>query len=169
MRLAVRLASLMAFAVGAVIVFYSMRFSVMSRGRELMLLLCLGQERRGLGLSLAIEAALLGIVGTVLGLIAGWWTGLALLDAGVSTTGRVPSPDPSLPWGELAMLACLSLSIALLGVVGPMRTLLRMQPVEVLQPRFLSQQDATDGMTSAGLMGFGWLVPILMLASWQAG
>jgi predicted lysophospholipase L1 biosynthesis ABC-type transport system permease subunit len=168
MRLAVRLASLMAFAVGAVIVFYSMRFSVISRGRELMLLLCLGQERKGLGLSLAMEAALLGIAGTLLGLIAGWWTGLGLLDAGVSTTGRVPSQHPRLPWGELAMLGCLSLSIALLGVLGPLRRLLRMQPVDVLQPRFLSQQDAAGGLTAAGLRGFGWLVPVLMLASWLA-
>jgi len=168
MRLAVRLASLMAFAVGAVIVFYSMRFSVISRGRELMLLLCLGQERKGLGLSLAMEAALLGIAGTALGLVAGWWTGLGLLDAGVSTTGRAPNRHPSLPWGELAILAALSLSIALLGVAGPLRTLLRMQPVEVLQPRFLSQQDAAGGLSTAGLRGFGWLVPVVIVASWLA-
>jgi putative ABC transport system permease protein len=168
MRLAVRLASLMAFAVGAVIVFYSMRFSVASRGRELMLLLCLGQERRGLGLSLAIEAALLGLAGTLLGLVAGWWTGLGLLDAGVSTTGRAPNPAPSLPWSELAMLAGLSLSIALLGVVGPLRSLLRMQPVDVLQPRFLAQQDSARGRVTAGLKAFGWMVPVLMMASWLA-
>jgi predicted lysophospholipase L1 biosynthesis ABC-type transport system permease subunit len=60
MRLAVRLASVMAFSVGAIIVFYSMRYSVVSRGRELMLLLCLGQGRGALGMSLFAEAMLLG-------------------------------------------------------------------------------------------------------------
>ena len=39
MRLAVRLASVMTFAVGAVIVFFTMHFSVAARGRELCLLM----------------------------------------------------------------------------------------------------------------------------------
>lgn len=39
MRLAVRLTSLMAFSVGAIIIFYTMRYSVSTRGRELSLLL----------------------------------------------------------------------------------------------------------------------------------
>lgn len=168
MRLAVRLASLMAFAVGAVIVFYSMRFSVASRARELMLLICLGQERRGLGLSLLIEAGLLGLAGTLVGLLSGWAAGFELLDAGVSTTGRSPTSNPNMPLAELCLLATLSVAIALLGVVGPWKSLMRMQPVDVLQPHFLVERDATRRLPSAGLGGFGWLVPILFLASWLA-
>jgi putative ABC transport system permease protein len=165
MRLAVRLASLMAFAVGAVIVFYSMRFSVATRARELMLLVCLGEARRGLRLSLLSEAAILGLTGTLLGMLAGWWAGLALLDAGVSTTGRAPDRNSDMPWGEVGMLASLSLGIALLGVVGPLRSLRRMQPVDVLQPRFLTPgQDAT----CTDRLGLGWLVPPLMIAAWLA-
>ena len=165
MRLAVRLASLLAFAVGAVIVFYSMRFSVVSRARELMLLLCLGEARRNLGLSLTLEALLLGLAGTALGLAAGWWTGLALLDAGMSTTGRVPDPNPDLPLGELGLLTVLSLSIALLGVAGPLRALLRMTPVDVLQPRFLS---TGPGLDPGAMRGLAWLLPPLMAATWLA-
>lgn len=165
MRLAVRLASLMAFAVGAVIVFYSMRFSVATRARELMLLLCLGEDRRRLRLSLFGEAAMIGLAGTLLGMLAGWWAGLALLDAGVSTTGRAPDHSNAMPWGELGILAGLSLGIALLGVVGPLRSLGHMQPVDVLQPRFLTR--GQDG-TGVDRFGLGWLVPPLMIAAWLA-
>jgi putative ABC transport system permease protein len=165
MRLAVRLASLMAFSVGAVIVFYSMRYSVASRGRELMLLLCLGQGRRGLGMSLFAEAVMLGLAGTLIGLVAGWWFGLMLLDAGISTTGRKPVSDGTLPVLELAVLAGLSLSVALLGVLGPLRTLLRMQPADVLQPRFLTERTPRVGVDGRGM---AWLLPILMIGTWLA-
>ena len=50
MRLAVRLASLLSFLAGAVIVYYTMRFSVTARAREFCLLLCLGESRAGVGL-----------------------------------------------------------------------------------------------------------------------
>lgn len=83
MRLAVRLASLLSFLVGAVIVFYTMRFSVTARAREFCLLLCLGESRRGVASSLLLEATILGIVGTALGLLCALPAGRMLLQLGI--------------------------------------------------------------------------------------
>jgi putative ABC transport system permease protein len=165
MRLAVRLASLLAFAIGAVIVFYTMRFSVASRSRELSLLLCLGEDRRNVALSLLFEAALQGLAGTLTGLLVAFPAAFALIDAGISTTGRVPASELNLPSLELAGLALLSLVISLLGAAGPVRSLYGMRIVEVLQPRFLSPGIDEENLRVAG---FGWLLPPLIAAAYLA-
>jgi len=165
MRLAVRLASLLAFSVGAVIVFYTMRFSVSSRSREFCLLLCLGERRANVVLSLLLETLGLGVAGTVLGLMASFPTAAALILMNISTTGRVPSKDFAVPWGELAAMGGLSVVIALLAVAGPARAIVKMQIVEVLQPRFLASE--VDGR-SLQVRGFGLLLPPLMAAAYLA-
>jgi putative ABC transport system permease protein len=165
MRLAVRLASLMTFSVGAVIVFYTMRFSVASRSRELTLLLCLGERRGNVALSLLVEAAILGLVGTLAGVLLAFPLAALLIGMGITTTGREPGSGFAVPWPELGGMALLSLLIALLGVLGPVRSLARMRIVEVLQPRFLSpQMDGSD----LHLRGFAWLVPPLMAGTYLA-
>jgi putative ABC transport system permease protein len=165
MRLAVRLASLLAFAVGAVIVFYTMRFSVVSRSREFCLLLCLGERRGNVVLSLLLETLGLGAAGTLAGLLAAFPAAYWLIQAGVSTTGRVPSGGYAVPGGELAVLAGLSVLVALLAVAGPARAIVKMGIVEVLQPRFLSAGIDGDGLR---LRGFAWLMPPLMAAAYLA-
>jgi putative ABC transport system permease protein len=165
MRLAVRLTSLLAFAIGAVIVFYTMRFSVASRSRELNLLLCLGEERRNVALSLFFEAALQGLAGTLTGLLIAFPGAFALIDAGISTTGRMPAINPILPFVELGAMALLSVVISLLGAAGPVRALYSMRIVEVLQPRFLSPGIDEGNFRVAGL---GWMLPPLVAAAYLA-
>jgi putative ABC transport system permease protein len=165
MRLAVRLASLLAFAVGAVIVFYTMRFSVASRSREFCLLLCLGEERRNVVGSLLLETLGLGVVGTLLGLLGAFPAALSLIAQGISTTGRVPTSGLAVPWAELSIMAGLSVCIALLAVAGPARAVLKMNIVDVLQPRFLS---ADIDERSLQVRGFGLLIPPLMAAAYLA-
>ncbi|MPY71115.1 MAG: FtsX-like permease family protein [Alphaproteobacteria bacterium] len=163
MRLAVRLASLLAFMVGAVIVFFTMRFSVAARARELCLLLCLGEGRSGVAASLAAEAGILGLAGTALGFIAALPVGRGLLALGISTTGQHPGAGAGIPWGDLAAMAGISIAIALAGIAGPVRTLYRMDVATVLQPRFLAQD---VDLRSLQTRGFSWLVPPLLAAAW---
>jgi len=155
MRLAVRLASLLSFLVGAVIVYYTMRFSVAARAREFCLLLCLGKSRAGVAWSLVIEAMILGALGTALGLMAAVPAGMQLLKLGISTTGQAPVGTAMLPWGELAAMGAISVIIALMGVIGPIRVLYRMEIAQVLQPRFLGEDQADA--TKSGF-GFAWLL-----------
>lgn len=165
MRLAVRLASLLAFAVGAVIVFYTMRFSVISRSREFCLLLCLGERRGNVVLSLIVETLALGILGTALGLLVALPTAMALIRAGISTTGRVPESGFDVPWAELSAMGGLSVLVALLAVVGPALSIFKMKIVEVLQPRFLTSELNESHLQ---VRGFGLLLPPLLAAAYLA-
>jgi putative ABC transport system permease protein len=160
MRLAVRLASLFAFSIGTVLVFYTMRYSVASRSRAFSLLLCLGEFRSNIALSLLVESLLLGISGTVLGFLAGIPLARALLLMGVSTTGRKPLAGFDVPWGEMVLMALVSVTVALLGIIGPVRSLFRLQVSEVLHPRFLAEQSA------GRKRGFLWIVPPLIVATY---
>jgi len=163
MRLAVRLASLLAFMVGGVIVFYTMRFSVASRAREFSLLLCLGETRASVAISLAVEAAILGAVGTLIGIGLAVPTGHWLLGLGISTTGQLPTGQGQVPWGELGAMAAIAIAVALAGVIGPVRVLWRMEIAAVLQPRFMMNDIDARDLRSGGLT---WLVPPLLAAAW---
>jgi putative ABC transport system permease protein len=163
MRLAVRLASLLAFFIGAVIVFYTMRYSVSTRAREFSLLMCLGESRRNVGASLVAEAGLLGAVGTVSGTAAAFRAAAALLAAGISTNGRKPLPGFDIPEFELLAMGSISLIVVFFGVASPLRDLGRLSIREVLQPRFLTSGEA--GIVLAQ-RGFGWLIPPFLAAGW---
>jgi ABC-type antimicrobial peptide transport system permease subunit len=151
MRLAVRLASLLSFLVGAVIVFSTMRFFVAARAREFCLLLCLGESRAGVAASLLLEAAILGVVGTIIGLLISVPAGRMLLVEGISTTGQRPEGGDILPWPELISMTGISVTIALLGVAGPVRSIFRMEIAQILQPRFLSEDAQGRDLNPTGL------------------
>ena len=163
MRLAVRMASLLAFFIGAVIAFYTMRYSVSTRAREFSLLLCLGESRRNVGTSLMAEAAMLGAFGTVVGLIAAFPAAAALLAAGISTNGRQPMAGIEIPWLELSGMGLISLIIVYLGVASPLREIHRLSIPDVLQPRFLSNGEREVAIVQKG---FGWLIPPMLAAAW---
>ncbi len=163
MRLAVRLASLLAFAIGTVIVFFTMRFSVASRSRACSLLLCLGEYRANVGLSLLLEALLLGTAGTLLGELLALPTAGVLLDLGISTTGQMPLPSFAVPWADLGVLGAISIVIAVLGVVGPLYSLYRMQIAAVLQPRFLTADIGAEHFTTRSVL---WVIPPILAATY---
>ena len=165
MRLAIRMASMFAFFIGSVIVFYTMRFSVALRIREFALLLCLGEHRRNVALSLVLESVVLGAVGILLGLLSSYPAARVLLAWGISTTGREPSSIFFYPASEIVAMVLISLLIVLLGVISPVRTLYRFQLAQALQPRFMaSEVDAKAFIYS----GYSWLVPPVLLGSWLA-
>jgi putative ABC transport system permease protein len=165
MRLAVRMASMFAFFIGSVIVFYTMRFSVAMRIREFSLLLCLGESQRNVALSLVVESLVLGVIGTLAGLLASYPAAKLLLAKGISTTGRSPAVEFSLPYAEMTMMTLLSLVIVLLGVIAPVKSLYRFQISQVLQPRFAADEINSRAFSYSGL---SWLIPPLVLASWLA-
>ena len=165
MRLAVRMASMFAFFIGSVIVFYTMRFSVAMRIREFSLLLCLGETHRNVALSLIIESLILGSIGTLAGLLASYPAAKLLLAQGISTTGRAPAADFSMPYAEMATMMLISFIIVLLGVIAPVRSLYRFQISQVLQPRFAVDEINSRAFSYSGL---SWLIPPLLLASWLA-
>ncbi|MGH8549821.1 MAG: FtsX-like permease family protein, partial [Methylococcales bacterium] len=145
--------------------FYTMRFSVASRSRELCLLRCLGEYRLNIAASLVSEASVLGGIGTLFGLILAFPGARTLLDMGISTTGRVPLSGFTIPHVELALLALISLLIALAGLAGPLHSLYKMHIAETLQPRYVSDDVDTIHFKTTG---FIWLLPPMALAGYIA-
>ena len=156
MRFAVRLASVFAFLVGAVIVFYTMRYSVAVRARAFSLLRCLVESRRNVAVSVLLEALMLSTAGTLLGAILAVPLGATLLGRSISTNGRLSLPGFAMPWGEITAMGAIGISVALLGVIGPIRGLYTQRIATVLQPRFLAESGEAHESRIGALM---WLWP----------
>lgn len=163
MRLAVRMASLFAFSIGAIIVFYTMRYGVASRQREFALLLTVGEQRRTVASSIGMEAVVMGGLGSALGALLAIPVGIWLLRHGVTTTGRTVYVGLSIPYWELAAFALLGVLVSLAGVMGPVRSILKLKIRDVLQPRFVSEDIASEAWKHSGL---GWMLLPLTLAAY---
>ena len=165
MRIAVRISSIMAFFIGAVIVFYTMRFSLTKRGREFALLRCLGESRTNVALSLLVETVILGVAGSLLGLLLSITLAYRLRRLNISTTGMTPLEGFAIPWGELSWLVLLGLLVAVLGVAGPVWTQFRAGITDMLQPGFISRKPIS---TLHRLQDFSWLIPPIFGVSYLA-
>src|SRR6185295_14932024 len=87
MRSAIRIGSLAAFLVGALIVFFTFGVVVERRKREVALLRSLGASPSQVAAIFVREAAIIGAAGGMIGFLAGVPMGYAAAAAGITTTG----------------------------------------------------------------------------------
>jgi putative ABC transport system permease protein len=153
MRSAIRLGSLSAFLVGALIVFFSLAVVVEHRRREVALLRSLGATARQVAAVFVREAVWVGAIGAVLGFfLAIPMTGVAAL-IGITTTGRSRIESIDFPWLEMLAVSAVGGLTSLLGVLPPLRKILKMSVPDTLRPRFLDSEHArafgrkTSGVT----------------------
>jgi putative ABC transport system permease protein len=168
MRSAIRLGSLAAFLVGALIVFFTFGVFVDRRRREVALLRSLGALPRQVAAVFVREAAIVGVVGAALGLVASVPMAFVAAAIGMSTTGRARLSPGALthPWKWMVVFAAVGALTALLGVLRPVRDVLRLDVARALRPRFLADEAQrasrrTRGMTLIALP-FATLVYLLM-------
>jgi putative ABC transport system permease protein len=142
MRSAIRLGSLAAFLVGALIVFFTFGVVVDRRRREVALLRSLGALPKQVAAIFVREALIIGIVGAALGLAASVPMAYAAAMAGITTTGRARLALRSLtfPWDRMALVSAVGAITALLGVLRPVRDVLRLDVARTLRPRFLDDE-----------------------------
>jgi putative ABC transport system permease protein len=136
-RVNMNVLALVALFTGGLLVFSTQALAVVRRRAHFALLRVLGVTRRGLVGSLLAEGALIGAVGSALGLVAGY----ALAQAAV----RVIGPDlgsgyfrgvaPTLVAAPLALALCFCLGVAaaLLGSVLPALEAARASPAQALK------------------------------------
>ena len=169
MRSAIRLGSLSAFLVGALIVFFTFGVVVDRRKREVALLRSLGALPQQVAAIFVREALLIGLVGAALGFVATIPMAWLAAKAGITTTGRARIAMARLvfPWGKMAVIALVGALMALLGVLRPARDVLRLDVPQTLRPRFLEREgpkalaQRTRGITLVTLP-FAMLVYLLM-------
>jgi putative ABC transport system permease protein len=108
----------------------TMALSVLERRREIGVLRALGLTRRQLRGSLTLEALLLAMVGSVIGLVLG--TGFGYAGAKLLLAGVVPVGSPSLPVPRLGLIVAAAGLAAVLASVLPGRRAGRISPTTAL-------------------------------------
>jgi len=149
--------ALVALFTGGFLVFSILSLSVAKRQQQLALLGVLGLSARERLQLVLTESAVMGLVGSVLGLAVG--TGLAALAlrllAGDLGGGYFPGITPALHWSPWAALVygLLGVAAAMVGGWVPARTAQRLAPAQALK-------GLGDAM---GTGGWPWLGPALLL------
>ncbi|WP_342114645.1 ABC transporter permease [Pseudoduganella sp. OTU4001] len=129
--------ALVALFTGAFLVFSSQALSVLRRRGEFALLRVLGLERGQLLRQVLLEGALLGSIGSALGIAGGYALGAAVLRlfGGDLGAGFFSGVQPTVQWEPLAALAYfgLGLGVALLGGLAPAFDAARARPAVALK------------------------------------
>ena len=119
---------------GAFLIFNTLSMTVSERIREVGLLRAAGARRGQVMSFMLTQALVLGVVGSLLGLVLG-----ALLAAGmvafVRTVGSVTLDRPALPLDAIVFALIVGIGVTLAAALEPARRASRIQPVEALTPR----------------------------------
>ncbi len=122
-RVNLNVLALVALFTGAFLVFSTQALSIIRRRPQLALLRVLGWSRRQLLRQVLVEGAMLGVLGSLLGLALGYGTAVLALRffGGDLGGGYFPGVQPQVQFAPLAALVffCAGLATALLGSAAP--------------------------------------------------
>jgi putative ABC transport system permease protein len=120
--------AVVAVIVAALGIINTLTMGVLERIRELGVLRAIGMSRRQAWRMVVVEAFVLGIVGVVLGSIAGLGVGVVMLALGAGL-----APIAGLPWLPVEVAALLGLGLPIIASIYPSRMASRISIVEALQ------------------------------------
>ena len=167
-QLNLRVLSYLGLIVGVVLIYNSVGLSAISRRSEVAILQALGTSRSVIFALFLAEAAVLGLVGAVAGvMVAPWLSSFAELlvgrtvgefyggVVGGATSGQI---EP----GILITMACVGLGVAMVAGIRPAWSATRLSPIEVLRegPWSVARSSHQRGLalTSAAAMLLGCLL-----------
>ncbi len=151
MRSAIRLGSLSAFLVGALIVFFTFRVVVEQKKREVALLRSLGAMPGQIARVFLLEAVMIGVAGAVIGMFASVPMALVAGWSGISTTGRVKLSWLHFPWKILILVSAIGGVTAVLGVLKPLRDVLKLDVPTNLRPQFMENVEGVVPRKASGI------------------
>ncbi|MBI2989352.1 MAG: ABC transporter permease [Deltaproteobacteria bacterium] len=131
MRFTFVLMTAVALLVACMAVLATMVAAIFERRQEIGLMKALGAERIQVALLFLLESAVGGLLGGLLGYGAGLTLGRFLLARSFSTAGA--GLTLSIPWLILPSTLFLSVGVALLGALFPVREATRLDPVRTLR------------------------------------
>ncbi|MEV0332061.1 FtsX-like permease family protein [Nocardia sp. NPDC050717] len=139
-----------ALIVGTFIIYNTFSMIVAQRLRELALLRAIGASREQVGRSVVGEAVVIGLIGSVIGLVAG--IGLAF-----GLSALLNAFDLGLPTGSLTVLPRTAIVALLVGLIvtvasayAPARRAAKVPPVEAMRSEFASAGDSLRIRTVVG-------------------
>jgi putative ABC transport system permease protein len=119
--------AIVAVIVAALGIVNTLTMSVVERVRELGILRAIGMTRRQVMRMVIVEAGILGVVGVVLGSLAGLGVGVVLL-----ALGRGLGPVTGFPWLPIELAAVLGLVLPVIAAIYPSRIAARVSIVDAL-------------------------------------
>ncbi len=145
----------MGLVVGGFLVFNTMNMAVLERRHELASLRALGSDRRSILFGVLAEAALLGAIGSAVGLALGALLARSVIASVPDAYARAIGTPllTSVPPTLLLVAWVVGVATAALATIGPARRALRVQPLEALRP------DAAD-LDEQQVVGRPWLVVV---------
>ncbi|WP_280437890.1 ABC transporter permease [Nocardia carnea] len=158
-----------ALIVGTFIIYNTFSMLVAQRLRELALLRAVGAGRGQVGRSVVAEALIVGVIGSLLGLLAG-----IALAYGLAAV--LNAFDLGLPTGTMAVLPrtvlvafAVGLLVTVVSAYAPARRASRIPPVQAMREEFASAGDSLRGRTVAGVVLAVAGVVLVVLGSRNTG
>lgn len=168
-RLNLTALSLLALLVGAFLIYSTMNFLVVRRTRTIGILRSVGVDRRGLVRTILSEALIVGIPGTLLGLLIGTLLGMGLTGLVVRTIDdlyfRLRVDAMALSAWPFAKAAALGLGATLLAALGPALEAARIPPRAVLSRASLERRTRRRLPWLLAAAGGSLVLAVLLLAA----
>ncbi len=142
--------SIVSLTAGAFVILNSIMMSLSERARNLAILRALGMTRRQLTQMILSEAIALGVVGTAVGILAGWalaWVFRAMMEQLM----QVELPRPAFSMATLVAPIVLGPLCTLLAAYEPARLAARREPIATLKD---SSTGAATGRARGVQLGF---------------
>ena len=167
MRLGMMISSFIALLVGVYIIFNSFTIAVNQRWKEIGILRAVGVESRGIGFMILGEALLMGIIGSVVGIVVGYFMAVAASSVmgsiaasvyGIVSTAVAPSIHPE--YVVTALLLGIAASVG--GAWMPARAASRLNPILALHNIESRQNESALGWTR-GLLAAALLAACVLL------
>lgn len=110
----------------------TMYISVLERTREIGLMKALGMSNRALKWLFRIEAAWIGLLGGVIGSLAGWGAG-SILNPWITRQLGLDNNLLVFPLGQIVAMVFILMIVAMLAGILPARKAAKLDPVEALR------------------------------------
>ena len=128
--------SLLSLVVGMFLIYNTINFLTIRRRGLIGMLRALGTSRRQIFRLVIVESALIGLIGTIAGLLAGTLLAHALLDMIGNTINNVyfPLPTPKLQWslGTILQGLLLGTAVSVITALLPAKAAIAVEPVQAM-------------------------------------
>ena len=167
MSLGMTIASFIALLVGLFIIFNTFSISVSQRWKEIGILRAIGAERGSLQRMFLVEAAMMGVLGSALGIALGFLAarGTTAIMSGIAASiySYVGTPEPpQFRWDYALLSMLLGIAASLVAAWLPARAASRLDPVLALHNIETRQKEAVLGRPRIAL-GIAMVVSALLL------
>jgi len=167
-RATTALIAAVALFVAAFLIFSTLSMTVAERVREVGLLRAAGATRRQVTGFILVGAAIIGVLGSLVGLLAGLVLA-ALMVGWVRTIGSIPLDGLELPLPAFVAAAAVGVLVTIAAALEPARRASRISPVEALKARAETDTGAVQVARLRWLVGIFAAVGVIGLFVWPGG